>query len=89
MARINVKENKFWGTVFGAAAGAVASPVALVNGAMEAASGGTFRDGFDNVMDPAVEKLEQVGNDHSDAITGTVLTTAASAIAGRALGGRR
>jgi hypothetical protein len=89
MAEVNPKT--FWGWVttltVAAPAGIVATALAVASGTIEAANGGSFKDGAEKVfdsLDGILQAAADFGDKHSDTITSAAIKGAVGIAAGAA-----
>lgn len=73
-------DNKFWEGALGFVGLAASLPLGLVNGAIEAAKGGSFAEGADKVCMPVTEACEKFGRERGDQITNAAIFVAVSTI---------
>lgn len=65
----------FWGKTCAAATALTTVYVGVAKGAYNVASGnGSFQEGVDSVVDPAMEAAERFGDKHGDKLTGVAIS---------------
>jgi hypothetical protein len=74
------QRNAFWAEVLETAGGLSATPVGLLAGAAKALDGGSFEQGFTEVVDSCAHSCKEFGAAHGDEINKSVLLGVASGI---------